>query len=73
MKLGHVRLRAQEKAVTIWLPISKCDQQGLGIKRTLKRECSWLLAFVPLVSGTFADFGREAEGHVHRLLAVQRL
>ena len=32
MKAGHVRLCSSERSITIWLPISKCDQQGLGVR-----------------------------------------
>ena len=36
MKLGHVGLRASEKAVSILLPSSKTDQKGKGIRRSLR-------------------------------------
>eukprot|EP00435_Cladocopium_sp_Y103_P033500 s818_g8.t1 len=39
MKVNHVRLRQAERAITICLPISKCDQLGLGIRRTLRCSC----------------------------------
>ena len=44
MMTSHVRIHDKLKTVTIWLPISKCDQAGAGVKRTLgccgKRKCS---------------------------------
>ena len=39
MKVGHVRIRGEEKAISIFLPTSKCDQQGLGIRRSLNCSC----------------------------------
>lgn len=39
LKVGDVKLRGSERAVTIWLPVSKCDQQGMGARRTLKCNC----------------------------------
>ena len=35
MKLQHVELDKAKKQVSIFLPLSKCDQEGLGVKRTL--------------------------------------
>ena len=35
MKVGHVTLRSPERTITIWLPISKCDQQGLRVSHNL--------------------------------------
>eukprot|EP00435_Cladocopium_sp_Y103_P061133 s1252_g22.t1 len=58
MKVGHVCIRGDEKAITIWLPASKCDQQDLGKKRTL--GCSCMGACFPwrpwhLASGLVTD------------------
>eukprot|EP00435_Cladocopium_sp_Y103_P009529 s616_g2.t1 len=52
MQVGHVVLRTGEKAVSIFLPSSKADQQGKGIRRTLRCcgkmtcriWCPWSLA-----------------------------
>ena len=52
MNLGHVTLTSLGKTVSIYLPTSKCDQAGKGIRRTLrcchKNPCSalcpWRLA-----------------------------
>ena len=52
MKSHHVRLEDKLKQVTIWIPLSKCDQKGEGVKRTLaccKQSpclvtCPWKLA-----------------------------
>ena len=35
MKASHIRMMEKEKEVSIWLPLSKCDQTGRGIRRTL--------------------------------------
>ena len=35
MKGHHVRLIEDQKQVSIWIPVSKCDQKGEGVRRTL--------------------------------------
>ena len=52
MKSQHVKLLDKVKQVSIWIPISKCDQKGDGVKRTLAccgetpctLTCPWSLA-----------------------------
>ena len=52
MRVGDVRIKGEESTVSIWLPVSKCDQQGFGVRRTLRccgatmclDWCPWRLA-----------------------------
>ena len=39
MKVGDVKLNPDGRNVTILLTLSKCDQQGMGVRRTLKCHC----------------------------------
>ena len=57
MKIKHVMMKDKEKQVSIWLPISKCDQTGKGVRRTLAccgckkgclPTCPWRLATLML-------------------------
>ena len=49
MKWKDVKVNEQNKRITIFIPLSKCDQQGLGVRRTLQccmgkpcpRWCCW--------------------------------
>ena len=49
MKVKHVKLDTIQKKVSVIIPLSKCDQQGEGVKRTLgccgKRTCEPLCPF----------------------------
>jgi hypothetical protein len=36
MKLQDITFPGEERWVTIWLPTSKCDQEGRGVRRTLR-------------------------------------
>ena len=36
MKIQDITFPGEEKWVTIWLPTSKCDQEGRGVRRTLR-------------------------------------
>ena len=49
MRWKDVKVNEQNKRITIFIPLSKCDQQGLGVRRTLQccmsrscpRWCCW--------------------------------
>ena len=39
MKVKDIKLQGDLQVVSIWLPVSKCDQSGAGVRRTLKCRC----------------------------------